>query len=252
MPDKFFLHIPKTGGISVSQTIRESGVATKLLRTHFTPEYEKVIQEMHDNGIELPAIVDDPNLRSYHFPVTKIRKEVLEQGTLFSIVRNPWERLHSQWRFANNFWDKLYFPHNQLLENMGREMGFDPKELGLLLPEKWEDWSFETFWNWRHYQIEPMIYAHVVLSYYPQAEYLRLEDGSIGGIQVDFNNLEQGLTKVLHTDIVLPKLNVTETKRDIRQDFSDKMIQEVADFYKEDIDHWGFDFDTGATKNVVS
>ena len=26
-------------------------------------------------------------------------------------------------------------------------------------------------------------------------------------------------------------------------------IQVVADWYKRDIDHWGFDFDTGATRN---
>lgn len=249
--DKLFLHIPKTGGISVTQAIEDSGSATKLGRRHFTPEYDKVIRDMHDNGVVLLAIKDDLDERAYHFPVSKIRKEVLEQGTLFSIVRNPWQRLHSQWRFANNFWDGLVEGHNPVLEKMGREQGFDPKALGLLLPDKWEDWSFETFWNWRYYQPEPMIFAHAVLSFYPQAEYLRLEDGSVGGVQVDFNNLEQGLTKVLDTDIVLPKLNVTETRRDIRQDFTDKLIQEVADFYKADIDHWGFDFDTGATKNVV-
>jgi len=251
--DKLFLHIPKTGGISVRDKIAQIKSATRLRRKHFTAEYEKQITEMHENGITFPTFDPNEDLkeRSYHFPVSKIRKEVLEQGTLFSIVRNPWQRLHSQWRFANNFWDGLVAEHNPLLEKMGREQGFNPKALGLLLPEKWEDWSFETFWNWRHYQIEPAIFAYSILSFFPQAEYLRMEDGSVGGIHVDFNNMEKGLTQVLHTDIVLPQLNVTETRRDIRQDFSDKLIQEVADFFEADINHWGFDFDTGATKNVV-
>lgn len=252
--DKLFLHIPKTGGISVSEKIKESKTATILNWKHFTPEYTEVMQKMHDKGIELPAWDNTrpKEERTYHFPVSKVRKEVLEQGTLFSIVRNPWERLHSQWRYANNFWWVYKTEHNHILGKMGRKMGFDPKELGLLMPERWEDWTIEEFWNWRHFQPEPEIWAHAVLGYYPQAEYLRMEDGSIGGVHVDFNNMDEGLTQLLETDIVLQKLNVTDTKRDYRQDFSDTLIQEVADFFKADIDHWGFDFDTGATKNVIS
>ena len=44
--------------------------------------------------------------------------------------------------------------------------------------------------------------------------------------------------------------NVTNLHKGTYQDmYTDKTIQIIADWYKDDIDYWGFDFDTGAQKN---
>ena len=43
-----------------------------------------------------------------------------------------------------------------------------------------------------------------------------------------------------------------KNRLDYKELYNDKQIQLVADLFSEDIDHWGFDFDTGATKNIWS
>ena len=45
--------------------------------------------------------------------------------------------------------------------------------------------------------------------------------------------------------------NVTAVNKGTYQDvYTDKTIQIVADWYKADIDMFGYDFDTGAQKNM--
>ena len=45
--------------------------------------------------------------------------------------------------------------------------------------------------------------------------------------------------------------NVTALNKGTYRDiYNDKTIQIVADWYKKDIDTFGFDFDTAATKNI--
>ena len=47
--------------------------------------------------------------------------------------------------------------------------------------------------------------------------------------------------------------NVTRLNKGTYKDlYNEKTIQIVADWYKDDIETWGFDFDTGATKNYWS
>ena len=44
--------------------------------------------------------------------------------------------------------------------------------------------------------------------------------------------------------------NVTALNKGTYQDiYNDKTIQIIADWYKVDIDYWGFDFDSSAQKN---
>ena len=43
--------------------------------------------------------------------------------------------------------------------------------------------------------------------------------------------------------------NVTSIKENYKDLYNPVTIQIIADWYKKDIDHWGFDFDTSATKN---
>ena len=44
--------------------------------------------------------------------------------------------------------------------------------------------------------------------------------------------------------------NVTSIKQNYKELYDPKTIQEIADWYKEDIEYWDFDFDTGARRNT--
>ena len=46
--------------------------------------------------------------------------------------------------------------------------------------------------------------------------------------------------------------NVTAVNQGTYRDvYNDKTIQTVADWYKKDIEHWGYDFDSGPTRNTM-
>ena len=73
-----------------------------------------------------------------------------------------------------------------------------------------------------------------------------------GNVKCDILRLEH-----LNTDAVkyfgieeMPRArNVTSIKENYKDLYNPVTIQIIADWYKKDIDYWGFDFDSSATKN---
>ena len=55
----------------------------------------------------------------------------------------------------------------------------------------------------------------------------------------------------MKTKVNVKKENVTGYKN-YTNFYDNKTIQIVADWYKKDIDFWGFDFNTAATKNYFN
>ena len=75
------------------------------------------------------------------------------------------------------------------------------------------------------------------------------------------DNVRCDILRLEHIDEELPKYfgfekmhlrprNVTGYKKDYKDFYTKETIQIVADWYKKDIDYFGFDFDTGATRNL--
>ena len=171
-----------------------------------------------------------------HPSLEMIKPEVLKGKEIHTNIRNPWERCHSQWRFAANHWDlSMRSSHQKVITSIEEKHGIDLKHL--YLPEKWEDWSFQDWWEYRHHQ-KGSLYnvTHPITGYATQREYIKGYDVVCCDVKA-FNHL--------------PKVNESRVVRDYRKDYTPEMIQEVADWYKDDIDYWGYDFDTGATRNVV-
>ena len=65
-----------------------------------------------------------------------------------------------------------------------------------------------------------------------------------------FEDLNDDLCDYFEVKEMSRARNVTDLNKGTYQDiYTDKTIQIVADWYKADIDLFGYDFDTGATKN---
>jgi hypothetical protein len=65
-----------------------------------------------------------------------------------------------------------------------------------------------------------------------------------------FENLNKDLEKYFNIPQMSGARNVTGLNEGTYMDlYNDRTIQIVADWYKADIDMWGYDFDTGAKKN---
>ena len=66
-----------------------------------------------------------------------------------------------------------------------------------------------------------------------------------------FEHLNKDLEDYFGIDEMSGARNVTAVNKGTYHDvYTDKTIQIVADWYKADIDMFGYDFDTGAQKNM--
>ena len=72
-------------------------------------------------------------------------------------------------------------------------------------------------------------------------------DGNISVDVIRFENTSNDLWDYCK-EIGKPK-NVGKYENDYKSYYNDKQIQKVADFFSLDIEHWGFDFESGATRN---
>ena len=68
---------------------------------------------------------------------------------------------------------------------------------------------------------------------------------------LSFENYEEDTNKYFKLNQKIPERNVSnKSKKDYRDFYTKQTIQIIADWYKKDIDYFGFDFDTGATKSL--
>jgi Sulfotransferase family len=179
-----FVHINKTAGTSVSKVI-----GVKKVR-HLT------VKDI----------------------INQIGFEKWNSAYKFSIVRNPWDKVVSQYKYRERT--------NQT--GMGkRKIGFN-------------DWVQKTLGENkdRFYYDEPKMFL-------PQVEWLKNYSGEIELNEIfRFENLNATigkLSEVLGFKVVLPHLNKTPGTP-YKEFYNEKTVEIVADWYKEDLDFFGYKF----------
>ena len=63
-------------------------------------------------------------------------------------------------------------------------------------------------------------------------------------------HLKEDVLKYFNMTEMPRSRNVTSIKEDYRTLYNNSTYEKVAEWYKKDIEYWGFDFDTGARKNI--
>jgi len=210
-PTKFiFTHVPKCAGKSITNHL-----------------FDFLIKK-GDNFFHLGCSGDFKN--RIHVPVFKIN-EILKKYSLgkheeyfnFAFVRNPWDRLVSYY-----FFKKFYQYHKtttledfinfSLNENIKTIRGFNFID-GVSQKEMISD-----------------ILGNVSVNYIGRFEYLNQDLKEI------YDHLG------IKTQNKLSHINKTNHE-DYRKYYTDKLIEKVNTLYKEEIDFFGFDFESSATKN---
>ena len=219
---KIFIHIPKNAGM----TIRKSEVIrSKILLAgpalHKSPEYTRQVKQTMDNngdhhGFE-HARWQDLNT-SFTSPLDS-----------FAIVRNPWDRVISRYFFAQKV---------TLVEKK------DDAPIG-----KYKIDSLEHFLEDRHvWGNKPFMWHRAIRGWYPAYDYVTSNNILKCDI-MRFENLNEDLCAYFRIPKMSRARNVTGLNKGSYRDlYNNKTIQIVADWYKKDIDFWGYDFDTGPTK----
>jgi hypothetical protein len=215
-----FIHIPKTGGTS----IQESGLVSTTSYTGLKPELIKLLEldlGPFSNGLIFGST------QQKHLPYNHLSLEYLNQfDRKFSVVRNPWARLVSWYNFADNI-SEIYRKYNKPWvqskitweEYLNHMETFDMTH-NFYWKHPYDNWATQSTWVDTN-----------------KVDFLRQE------------HLQEDLSKYLGKEIELPVSNQSKAV-DYRTYYTEEQKQKVAEWFKVDIDYWGFDFDSPATRNI--
>lgn len=217
---KIFVHIPKNAGM----TIRH-GLGDKI----WVNDPSKHISHKYTEGLMEQMRKTNDHHGAEHARWRDLREDYRNQFGAFAVARNPWDRVVSRYFFAK-----------KVIEV---EQKVDPSYA--------DTSSFEAFLEERHkWGGEPYMWHRAVRGWYPALDHVTDEAGNVKCDILRFEHLNEDLEKYFSIPKMSRARNVTALNKGTYQDiYTPETIQIVADWYKEDIDYWGFDFDTAAQKN---
>lgn len=220
---KIFIHIPKNAGM----TIRRSPLlADKIMPAgpvnHKNASYTAAVKAKMDSlgdhhGYE-HARWRDLNSNAQKYPA-------------FAVIRNPWDRVVSRYFFAKKVIE---------VEKKQSKDYADVSSFEAFLEERYKWGNEEYMWH------------RAVRGWYPAFDHVTDENGIIKCDILRFENLNEDLCKYFNLVEMSRARNVTALNKGSYKDlYTDETIQIVADWYQKDIDTWGYDFDSGPSKNTL-
>lgn len=217
---KVFIHIPKNAGMTMRSKLNQGALNGK-----FKPVSKKMIPKNYKTAMEdiMRSIGDHAGIE--HARICDLHTS---NNIFFAIVRNPWSRVASRFLFAK------------------QEMSYGK------IPESYADVSsFENFLEERHkWGNQPYMWHRAVRGWYNQKDYVYV-NGKLKADILRCEHLNNEVNRYFGIDVELKSRNVTNEKIKVpyKTLYNNRTIQIIADWHKDDIDTWGFDFDTSATKN---
>ena len=219
---KLFIHIQKSAGM----TIRHSPVL-----------HDKII--IAERGIHKPGHADavkkvmDANGDHHgweHARLRDIQTSITDNHTSFAIIRNPWDRVVSRYFFAKKVIE---------VEKKAPTSYADVSSFEAFLEERFIWGGKDYYWH------------RAIRNWYPAREHVINHNNRVSCDILTFENLNEELCKYFSIPNMSRARNVTGLNSGTYMDmYTPATIQIIADWYKDDIDTWGFDFDTPATKNT--
>ena len=221
---KLFIHIPKNAGM----TIRRSPMLNNRImlagsNIHKSPEYSQAVLD------KMNSLGDHHGFE--HARWRDVHPSIRDRNNAFAVIRNPWDRVVSRYFFAK-----------KVIE-VEKKVSKEYADVS----------SFEAFLEERHkWGSEKYMWHRAVRGWYPAFDHVSDDSGRVRCDIIRFENLNDDLCEYFNIVEMSKARNVTAinsgTYRDV---YTPETIQVVADWYKKDIEHWGYDFDTGPTRNTM-
>ena len=167
------------------------------------------------------------NILSFgHYRWRDVPRDIRYIYQSFAVIRNPWARMVSRYVMG--------IPTSNTNDH------------GV----KWN--TFEEFLETRYvWKVDIHSVVDPIRSWSTQYDYVCDESGIVRCdiLRLEFIDDELSPYLNLNTPYIVIE-NVGDYTRNYQDYYNNEQtIQIVADWYKQDIDYWGFDFDTSATKN---
>lgn len=221
---KMFIHIPKCAGTTIRLSeVLKGRIKDATPETHKSAEYTEQLHKI------MRANREHHGNEHLRWRDLNWKFQTLD---CFAVARNPWDRVISRYLFARK---------TKFVEKKPDAQDVNCDTLEEFLEERYVYGDKEFYWH------------RAVKGWYPATDYVCDEEGKLRCDMLRFENLNKELCRyflVFNND---RSRNVTGMHKGTYRDFyNSKTIQLVADWYKSDIDMWGYDFDTGAQKNFWS
>lgn len=223
---RLFIHIPKNAGV----TIRESPLlANRIVEAGKGDIY--VSNEYKNKLLQTMAAIGDHHGFA-HARWVDIHPNITSKYQAFAVIRNPWDRVVSRYFFAK-----------KVIEVEKKE------PIGKHRIDSFESFLEERFlWGGKEF-----MWHRAIRGWYPAFDYVTDQAGNLKCDMLRFDKLNTEVCAYFNVPEMTRARNVTNLNTGTYRDlYTKETIQIVADWYKKDIDFWGFDFDTGPTKNYWS
>lgn len=216
-----FVHIPKNAGVSMRKApqLRWKMVGVNRFFLKDRAYLDALLLTMgaagQHNGIA-------------HARLRDIKPAIVRRLQPVAILRNPWARVVSRFRFA------------QLIEEQGSRYASVPTA------------SFEAFLETRHEDGgRPYFWHRAVRGWYPQRDYVVDAEGRVAADLLRQEHMAEETAAYFGLSEPVRPRNVTRRGEEVdwKSFYTPRTIQIVADWYAADIDTFGFDFDGAATRN---
>ena len=219
----FFIHIPKNAGVAIRHSpLLRGRVVGAEPGFHISRAYSRNLKRQMTKAGEHHGY--------HHARYRDIRPSVLKHLKPVAIIRNPWARVYSRYTFAKHAMEKGSAPRDYIAP------------------------TFEGFLEERHEFGNKDLYWHrAIRGWYPQLDYVVDNDGKIAVDLLRQENLSEEAVNYFDLEKPIEKRNSSNLgkgEQSYKKLYNAKTIQIVADWYKKDIDAFGFDFDTSACKNT--
>lgn len=221
---KIFVHIPKNAGM----TIRHSDKLRGKILINSEPRHKS---REYTQGLLAKMKATGDHHGAEHARWRDLDLTYRNNHTAFAVVRNPWDRVVSRYFFAK-----------KVIEV---ERKVDPSYADVS--------SFEAFLEERHkWGSEEYMWHRAIRGWYPAFDHVSDGEGNVKCDILRFEKLNEEVCRYFGLTTMSRARNVTALNKGTYKDmYNDKTRQIIADWYEKDIEHWGFDFDTSATKNTM-
>jgi len=214
-----FIHIPKNAGVSMA---KHPDLKNLLLR----PEKSFHISKAYTRELLTVMAAAGEHHGIQHARWRDVKPAVRDRLQPVAIVRNPWSRVVSRYKFAQTI----------AARDGSRSVAA----------------SFKAFLEERHeYGHRPFYWHRAIRGWYPQADYVTDEEGHLRADILRQEHLAEEAPR--YFQIAAPpqprSLSVHGAGTRYQDYYTPQSIQIVADWYARDIELFGFDFDTAATQN---
>ncbi len=227
MKEYHFVHIPKNAGMTIRHSLDLKPLMTTSISCHHRDT--KYSHELHAQMTKYSEHHGDEHAR------WRDLNSDCQNRKCFAVIKNPWHKVASRYMFLMH----LFSPDHPNYQKMLRHPTYEAKSFEEFLEERHEWGGKKFFWH------------RAIRGWFNQKDHVTDLEGNNRCDILRAEHLNEDVNKYFNMDISLRSRNVSNvTKIDYKTFYTPVTKKIIEDWYAEDIEFFGFTFESTASKNI--